>query len=677
MSLNKKIALGIGAFVIGLSAMPTSAFAFSYTQIHSLWQDPTYISNSAPDYLGPGGYYGSGYFYDPTISTPYVPAEFSSYQQMCDSYATAQGYTDATDFYCVYSASIQGGSFGTPCFGTACSPGSGSTYIYKGYVRLYTNTLTQRTFASLRAQMDAAWAAWYGDTSQPAPQNPVVCPEAEVYSPFAVDAQYNSANATPSDRCNIYHHTAVPSSPPGASLTAAPSTIVQGDSSLLTYSCTGATTASLNNGIGSVNPAGGSVAVSPSATTEYTLTCTNATGSTPASATVTVNPVPLVGSCSVAPTSIMTGQAVTWSSTASGGTGVYTYSWSGTDGIGGATQSITPSYSTAGTKTASVTIMSGVQSILVPCSNSLSVTPAPQPDLTAGATTPSSGTAGSAVTFSAPIQNIGTGASAAFPTRFQIANASQTVTIGNAESGYQSLGSGASGVASASYNFGSAGSYSVRACANQNSAGTNIVTESNYGNNCGAWTTVSVAAAAPPSMSCVASPSSVNPGDSVSFTATPSGGAAAPYTWLDSDGWTNSSGGTNMSRTYVTPGTYSMRVRASNTGYTYCSNNVSVASPFCAGPASVSISASPDRVKAGNTSTITWNATNVGGAAPSCTISGPGVSQVVAAGALPSCQIPNGSASPTITRQSTYTITCTDGASRSVTVNVVPEFIEF
>jgi len=66
----------------------------------------------------------------------------------------------------------------------------------------------------------------------------------------------------------------------------------------------------------------------------------------------------LSGSCSVSPTSVYTGSPVTWTASASGGAGSYTYSWSGTDSLSGAVASISKTYTTVGTKTASVTIAS-------------------------------------------------------------------------------------------------------------------------------------------------------------------------------------------------------------------------------------------------------------------------------------------------------------------------------
>lgn len=559
---------------------------------------------------------------------------------------------------------------------------------------------------------------------------------------------------------------------PTASLTANPVAIIAGQSSTLTWSSTNATSCTGTN-FSTAGATSGTLSVTPAVTTTYSVQCTGPGGDSPVTpATVNVTPV-LSGTCAVSPAQISAGGTATWTATPSGGNGVYTYSWSGTNGLTGTTNPLARTYSAPGTNTGSVVITSGSQNVTVACGNSLAVRPAPptglahscnaagtqvtlswnptpgannyyvrlssggapvaytdghvptsivhavnpgqaydwwvhsnvgaadydsnrysdptygaftcngpapQPDLTAGSISPTTATAGTPVSFTVGMSNSGNaGTGSGFTDLFQRANDSSG--SGASDMGtWPSPAMPASGnnTASRSYTFASAGTFYVRACADKSSmADSGTIAESNEGNNCGPWTAVTVAAATPPSVSCSVSPSSILTGASATYTAVPANGATAPYSWLDSDGWTDSSAGTNISRSYSTPGTYSMRVRGSNTGYSYCSNNLTVGPSTCTGPASVTITASPDRVKEGDTSTISWTASSVGGASPSCTISGPGVSQVVPAGATPSCQIPNGSATPTITRQSTYTITCTDGATRSVTVNIVPKFVEF
>jgi hypothetical protein len=80
-----------------------------------------------------------------------------------------------------------------------------------------------------------------------------------------------------------------PATAPTASLTATPTIIDQGASATLSWSTSNATSVSIDQNIGGV-PATGTRSVTPAATTTYTLTATNATGSTVRTVTVTVRP---------------------------------------------------------------------------------------------------------------------------------------------------------------------------------------------------------------------------------------------------------------------------------------------------------------------------------------------------------------------------------------------------
>ena len=86
-------------------------------------------------------------------------------------------------------------------------------------------------------------------------------------------------------------------------------------------------------------------------------------------------PAELTGSCSVSPASVTVGNSIAWSATASGGSGSYTYSWTGTDSLYGNSSYVSKVYSTAGTKTGTVTITSGSQSITRTCTAVVNSTP--------------------------------------------------------------------------------------------------------------------------------------------------------------------------------------------------------------------------------------------------------------------------------------------------------------
>jgi hypothetical protein len=86
--------------------------------------------------------------------------------------------------------------------------------------------------------------------------------------------------------CSVGH--ALAALPVIKSLTASPMTIDVGGESILTWSVTGATSFSLNGGVGVVS--GSPVAVHPTITRRYVLTATNASGSVTRGVTITVRP---------------------------------------------------------------------------------------------------------------------------------------------------------------------------------------------------------------------------------------------------------------------------------------------------------------------------------------------------------------------------------------------------
>ena len=97
------------------------------------------------------------------------------------------------------------------------------------------------------------------------------------------------------------------------SFTANPSSIVQGNTSTLSWTIADATTASIDNGIGTVDPIYDTRTVSPTTTTTYTLTAINPYGTDTKQVTVTVvQPLlPTIATFTATPSSITSGQSVT------------------------------------------------------------------------------------------------------------------------------------------------------------------------------------------------------------------------------------------------------------------------------------------------------------------------------------------------------------------------------
>ncbi|MES2931722.1 MAG: CARDB domain-containing protein [Patescibacteria group bacterium] len=297
----------------------------------------------------------------------------------------------------------------------------------------------------------------------------------------------------------------------------------------------------------------------------------------------------------------------------------------------------------------------------------------PAPDLTAGAITPNTASRGQTRTLSATITNIGGAAAGASTGYFQLTApvSKQSTTASPSVSTIPPSGSAPT---SFSYTFQTAGTYSVRLCADWSG----VVAESNEGNNCGPWTDVSVSEApVGSSVSCSVNTQSAVVGGSVTYTASPVAAATWPYGWLGSDGATGFGSESTATRTFTDTGSYGMQVTATNAATPAQCPLVTVGAGWCTGGTpTLTITATPARVRTGQTSSVTWSATGVNGQNADCTVTGPGISWSSAVSAVPVCSA-SGSATVTISTQSTYTLTCDNAQPKTATVNVIPNFQEF
>gem|GEM_PF-5714365 len=99
---------------------------------------------------------------------------------------------------------------------------------------------------------------------------------------------------------------------PIVSFQANPTAIASGGSCVLNAVVTGATSVSVNQGVGALGAGGGNPVVKPTATTTYTLTATNALGATTtAQATVTIAPSPVITSFKASSPMIVQGAGTT------------------------------------------------------------------------------------------------------------------------------------------------------------------------------------------------------------------------------------------------------------------------------------------------------------------------------------------------------------------------------
>ena len=165
-----------------------------------------------------------------------------------------------------------------------------------------------------------------------------------------------------------------PAAPPTVTITANPASISSGGSSTLTVTAANATQVTVSGSDGSsysLQPTGGTQAVSPTTTTTYTATATGSAGTVSATATATVTVGPPGGATvtiTANPSSIATGNSSTLTVTATNATAVTV---SGSDGSsytmksGGGTQAVTPAATTTYTATATGTAGNATATVTV------------------------------------------------------------------------------------------------------------------------------------------------------------------------------------------------------------------------------------------------------------------------------------------------------------------------
>lgn len=162
-------------------------------------------------------------------------------------------------------------------------------------------------------------------------------------------------------------------------LAASPTSIAYGDSTDLTWAISGAaSSASIDGGVGAVDPVSGTVSVSPSVTTTYTLTASNALSTNTCTATVTVG-LPLAVSLLASPSIVISNSPVTltWSSTGPCDHVAFNHSITNTACSG--SLSITPTTNTTYTVIAYDAALNSVTN-----SASVTVIPAPTPPSPSG-----------------------------------------------------------------------------------------------------------------------------------------------------------------------------------------------------------------------------------------------------------------------------------------------------
>ena len=321
------------------------------------------------------------------------------------------------------------------------------------------------------------------------------------------------------------------------------------------------------------------------------LTVTNSAGSDSDSVTLTVAAAtastPVVDSISCSPASPTVDQSVSCTATLSGGAPA-SYSWSG-GSSSGSSAAYSTSFSSSGSKTVSLTVTNAGGSD----SGSTTVTVAvPAPVIDSISCSPASPTVNQSVTCTAPL-------SGGYPTShaWSGGTSSGSTIAHNTRSGDTAV-----------YNtsFGSSGSKTVS------------LTVTNAGGSDSDSVTVTVAVPAPVIDSVSCSPASPTVDQSVSCTATLSGGAPAAYLWI---GGASRGSSATYSTSFSSAGSKTVVLTATNAGGSDSgATTVAVAAATVSAPVIDSVSCSPASPKAADT--VTCTATLSGGAPASYSWSG-------------------------------------------------------
>ena len=298
-------------------------------------------------------------------------------------------------------------------------------------------------------------------------------------------------------------------------------------------------------------------------------------------------PPPLTASFTYSPTSPQITQQVTFSGSASGGTSPYSFSWSFGDGLNGAGATVSHAYSAAGTFTVILTVKDGgIPQQTATSQQSVTIT-SPPPTLTASFTyNPSSPQVGQQITFTA----FASGGTAPYTYSWIFGDGSTTTGT------------------TATHTYSSAGAFNVvltvkdSGSPQQTASSQQSVTASNP-------------APSPLTSSFTYSPSSPNVGQTVSFSASASGGTQ-PYnhTWSFGDGSTGT--GATVTHSYSSAGTFTVILKVTDSGSPRQGSNSQQSLTVVSSPPalSASLSYSPTSPQAGQTITFTGSAS--GGASP-------------------------------------------------------------
>jgi hypothetical protein len=433
----------------------------------------------------------------------------------------------------------------------------------------------------------------------------------------------------------------------------------------------------------------------------YDYACTNRNGTTHAQAQLIVSGASISGNCSEDPAApINPGDSVSFTASASGGSGSYTYSWSGDDGLSGSKQSISHTYDDAGTYGNNQVVVTdqidpNVHKTLKCDDVEVESTAPDLKGVGSVSYTPSTVRSGVTEQYTQSVKNAGEGATGVkFPVLFEYATDSlgdNLAALGSANAA--KLGAGSSENVSFSYATTTVGTFYIRACANMDTNfkvppkdGSGVQNETETGNNCGSWTKIKVQ---PFQVAC-ASNSPIDSGAQGKWTASVVGGTA-PFTYAwnydgNSDCGDGTAGSSNSCKTTLyNPPTATAHADVAVVDAN--GNEVDVDSGSCApisvtagscGAGTPTITLTPTRVAAGTKVDLSWGDTAQDSS--SCMLTKNDVDTGWESDdEVEGCSIQGSHEGDVVGEQTKYCFSCAgdSGPPACATVNVPPGFQEY
>lgn len=417
--------------------------------------------------------------------------------------------------------------------------------------------------------------------------------------------------------------------PPSALISVSPGSIPNGATSTITYTCSNGTSAAITPTPGTVTPAtGGTTIVSPSITTQYTLTCANGIGTTTSQETITVTKPNLQAYDITTLDTLETGRTITWRLYVSN------------ELASAANNFLTTMYICPKTDTACINASFALRSGSI---------------------------WGKVLAFI----TVHTAHAATYP----VVLVSSPMSLAGYTWNWTSVTSGTT-------DFGaSGGQFNLIVCADNNGSKVGSVTETYENDNC-QDRTFTIVQAPPIASACDAKPTVLpDTGGVVTYDADPSGVSSAPYSWVSSDGQGGPYGSSRITTRAFTStdkdNPYGMSVTPNGESSKECP--VVIVGTVCGGTPTGTLTATPARVRSGTAPSLSVGIVSHVPVGETCVVTGPGYT---------SDTIPSNNCStdpvkpitptpPAITTQTVYKLMCDGIQADDLIVNVIPAFKEF